>query len=136
VRVHVAAIATLVTAACSSAAGPQGTSDAGAPLDSSTSEAGAGDTWTNWAEGFFSTYCVECHSASDTTGRNFTSKSVVAANAANIRCGVCNAQAPAWACPASPQARQFPIADATNTNPKPTTAERDRVVAWLSAGCP
>jgi hypothetical protein len=99
-------------------------------------EAGVGDTWTNWAEGFFSKYCVECHSASDSTGRDFTLKSVVATNAATIRCGVCNAQAPSWACPSSPHAQQFPIPDANNTNPKPTSAERDRVVAWISAGSP
>ena len=133
-RVHAALIA-ILGAACSSATGSQGSVDSGVVVDAN-GEAGVGDTWTNWAEGFFSTYCVECHSASDSTGRDFTLKSVVVTNAATIRCGVCNAQASSWACPASPHARQFPIPDANNTNAKPTSAERDRVVAWISAGSP
>jgi hypothetical protein len=79
---------------------------------------------------------VECHSPSDTTGRDFTKKSIVVSNAPAIRCGVCNTQEAVWACPATPRAQQFPIADANNSNPKPTSAERDRAVAWVSAGCP
>jgi hypothetical protein len=86
--------------------------------------------------GFFSTYCVECHTASDSTGLDFTKQSVVAQNKLTIRCGVCNVQDPSWVCPASPHAQQFPISDAKGTNPKPSPSERNRVVAWIAAGCP
>jgi len=45
----------------------------------------------------------------------------------------CNARA--WGCPASPPAKQFPISDSAGTNPKPSDADRDRVVDWINAGC-
>jgi hypothetical protein len=93
------------------------------------------DTWASWALGFFTTYCVECHDASDPKGLNFGVQSIVAANRDAIRCGVCVAQQPSWGCPASPPARQFPISDSSGTNPKPSDADRDRVVDWIAAGC-
>jgi hypothetical protein len=108
---------------------PPGTPDA-------RSADASGDTWANWAMGFFSTYCVECHAASDSTGLDFTKLSVVAQNMLTIRCGVCNVQDPSWGCPASPHAQQFPISDAKGTNPKPSPSDRNRVVAWIAAGCP
>jgi hypothetical protein len=49
---------------------------------------------------------------------------------------VCVSQDAAWSCPASPQAKQFPISDSSGTNPKPSDADRDRVVAWIGLGCP
>jgi hypothetical protein len=60
----------------------------------------------------------------------------VVSNKDVIRCGVCVQQDPAWNCPASPPAEQFPISDQAGTNPKPSNADRDRVVAWIDAGCP
>lgn len=92
------------------------------------------DTWAGWAAGFFTTYCVECHNASDPKGLSFGSQAVVVANRDAIRCGVCVAQLPAWGCPASPAAKQFPISDASGSNPKPSDAERERVVDWITAG--
>jgi hypothetical protein len=135
---HLLGIVALCAAACSSGASSQGGSiDAGVPAgDSSAGFGDAGDTWNSWAQAFFTKYCVECHAPSDPTGRDFTKKAVVVSNAPTIRCGVCNAQDPSWGCTSSPHAQQFPIADANNTNPKPTSVERDRVVAWISAGSP
>jgi len=144
----------LVLGACSSgSSSPSGSSDSGAASGDSNAAGGdaadgppsvgddasasdtASDTWDNWGQAFFSKYCVECHSASDSTGRDFTMKSIVVSNAPTIRCGVCNAQDPSWGCAASPHAQQFPIDDTNHTNPKPASAERDRVVAWIAAGC-
>jgi hypothetical protein len=131
-------IAILCALGCSSGSSTQGGSNesSGAGVDSGTGDGMQADTWNNWAQAFFTKYCVECHSPSDPTGRDFTKKSIVVTNAPTIRCGVCNTQAAVWSCPASPHAQQFPIADANNANPKPTSAERERVVAWISAGCP
>lgn len=36
----------------------------------------------------------------------------------------------------SPAPNQFPISNATNSNQKPSAAERDRLVAWIDAGMP
>jgi hypothetical protein len=63
-------------------------------------------------------------------------QSIVVTNKDTIRCGVCVQQDPSWGCPASPPAEQFPISDTAGTNPKPSAEERDRVVAWIEAGCP
>ena len=135
---HALTIVMLCAVGCSSGSSTQvGSNEStGSATDSGTGDSREADTWNNWAAGFFAKYCVECHSSSDPTKRDFTQKSIVVSNAPTIRCGVCNTQAPAWACPSSPHAQQFPIADANNTNPKPTSAERDRVVAWISAGSP
>jgi hypothetical protein len=113
--------------------------DTGAPAEASTDggvATDAGDTWDSWAQGFFTTYCVECHSASDTTGRDYTLKADVVRDKLEIRCGVSAMQDPSWSCNAFPPPKQFPIDNATKTNPKPTDAERARAVAWITAGCP
>jgi hypothetical protein len=123
-------------AACSSSSSPSGSSSSGSSSSGGGGDASSGDTWASWSQGFFSTYCVECHGASDPTGRDFTQQSVVVANKDTIRCGVCVQQDPSWSCPANLPAKQFPISDSTASNPKPTDAERDRVVAWITAGCP
>jgi hypothetical protein len=133
-------------ASCSSGSSPGGGSSSGSTSSSggtsssgsgsSGGDAASGDTWASWAQGFFATYCVECHAASDPTGRDFTQQSVVVTNQSTIRCGVCVQQDPSWNCPAKPPAKQFPISDSAGTNPKPTDAERNRVVAWITAGCP
>lgn len=140
-----------LAAACSSSSSPQGGSSSGSASSGSGSsgssgssssgssgggDAASGDTWASWAQGFFSTYCVECHASSDPTGRDFTQQSIVVTNKDTIRCGVCVQQDPSWGCPASPPAKQFPISDGAGTNPKPTDTERNRVVAWIGAGCP
>ncbi len=95
-----------------------------------------GDTWLSWAQGFFATYCVECHSASDSQGRDYTIQANVEREKAEIRCGVAAVQDPAWACLPFPPAKQFPISNAAGTNPKPSDAERARLVAWIASGAP
>jgi hypothetical protein len=117
---------------------PEASGNDSSAMDSpATDGTSAGDTWGNYAQGFFQTYCVECHSATDPTGRDFTMYPKVAAEVSRIRCGVCVMQDPAWGCTASPVAKQFPIDDGkTPPNPKPSDAERNRIVAWLTAGAP
>jgi hypothetical protein len=131
----IAAVGTAV--ACSSSS--TSSSGVGTVQDSGAAWAPDGpdtDTWNDWAAGFFATYCIECHSASDPKGLDFGTHSIVTANKDTIRCGVCVSQDAAWSCPASPQAKQFPISDSSGTNPKPSDADRDRVVAWIGLGCP
>jgi hypothetical protein len=130
-------VVVVAAAACSSSSSPtsgQGGDDAteGGPVGDGYDA----DTWANWAQGFFTKYCVECHAAGNTSGLDFGEQSIVVQNASTIRCGVCVTQDPAWHCPASPAAEQFPISDSSGTNPKPTDAERERVVAWINAGTP
>jgi hypothetical protein len=114
-----------------------GVPDSGVP-DAGNMDAGAADTWSNWANAdFFQRYCTSCHtpgSQGDPTGANldFTGYTDVAAKAAEIRCGTAVTQDPAWGCAAFPPAKQFPV----GTGPKPTDAERDRLVAWIDAGFP
>jgi len=55
-------------------------------------------------------------------------------DAATIRCGV--ASTVLSGCGSFPPPEQFPITDAKGTNPKPSTAERARIVAWIEAGTP
>ena len=126
----------LAAAACSSSSSPP----AGASTyDASTYPSDGGpdlDTWDSWAQGFFTKYCVECHGVSNTSGLDFGTQSIVVTNKDTIRCGVCVQQDPSWGCPASPPAEQFPLTDTAGTNPKPSDEERERVVAWIEAGCP
>jgi hypothetical protein len=124
--------------------------DAGSPpLDGGLGDAGAdggspdaGDTWTDYAQGFFATYCTSCHTVGGAgdptaaTGLDFTQYADVQANGPTIRCGVGVTQDATWDCTGSPAAEQFPICNSGCTNPKPTAAERDRLVAWVSAGMP
>ena len=100
----------------------------------SPGDGGGGDTWTSWASGFFASYCVSCHSptGSDPGPKDFTQYASVLANAPEIRCGVAVSQDAAWMCAAFPPPEQFPV----GTGPKPTNAERDRLVAWIGAGAP
>jgi hypothetical protein len=100
---------------------------------------GGGDTWASFAQGFFASYCVSCHSpgGSDPNGgKDFTQYASVLANAPTIRCGVAVTQDPSWSCAAFPPPKQFPICNTGCTNAKPTDAERDRLVAWIGAGLP
>ena len=132
---------------CSSSDAPSSTSDGGVeggavappPVDSggdaesgSSEAAVATDTWANYAAGFFVTYCVSCHNAQDTTGRDYDIQANVAKDKTPMRCGVAAAQDPTWNCAASPVAKQFPIGN----GPKPSDAERARIVAWITAGEP
>jgi mono/diheme cytochrome c family protein len=84
--------------------------------------------------GFFQSYCVSCHSPTggDPGDKNFTQYASVVKYSAHIRCGVAqkHTQQPSWNCSESEE--QFPI----GTGPKPSGAERDRLVAWIDAGMP
>jgi hypothetical protein len=110
--------------------------DTGTRTDTSTTTDGtpadAGDTWDSYANGFFAKYCIECHAG---TKRDYRTPDDVRRDLALIRCGV--ASTLQSGCTATdPKPKQFPINDSTATNPKPTDAERDRIVAWLAAGAP
>jgi hypothetical protein len=115
-----------------------GVPDSGTPDAGGAPDAGSGDTWANWASpDFFATYCTSCHTPGgqgDPTGANldFTKYADVAAKALEIRCGTAVTQDPAWGCAAFPPAKQFPV----GSGPKPTDAERNRLVAWIDAGWP
>jgi hypothetical protein len=93
----------------------------------------AGDTWTSFASDFFATYCQECHGPGDPL-RDYSMLAAVEAEGAVIRCGV---TAVALSdCSGFPPPKQFPIDNATASNPKPSDADRDRLVAWIEAGLP
>jgi len=124
---------------------PAPLSDAGGALDAGRADAGTGDvdageadagtsldaaapvdTWSSFAQGFFATYCVECHS---TSPKDFNLLADVRASAPRIRCGTSDVTL-ATCTPSSPRARQFPI----GSGPSPSDAERARIVAWIDAG--
>lgn len=108
--------------------------DTGTSTDATLPDGTTGDTWTSFAHDFFVKYCTECHDASDTTTGDFAVESNVMAKSSIIRCGV--AVTKQSGCGATPTPKQFPICDATCTNPKPTDDERTRIVAWIDAGMP
>jgi hypothetical protein len=141
---YVVLFASVATAAaCSSSSAPSSqtasTEDAGGSAsgwDENAAVPDGGDTWVGWEQGFFAKYCVECHSANDPTMRDYTKQADVVRDKDAIRCGIATEQPPAWGCGTFPPPRQFPISDDAGTNPKPTDAERSRIVDWIDAGCP
>lgn len=116
-------------------------SDAGiAAVDGGPADGGAadaGDSWNDYAQGFVTSYCLECHAtggSADPAGStlDFSVYSNVQTNFKMIRCGVAVSQDPSWGCSGVGVAvRQFPIA-----SPYPTDVERTRFVAWINAGLP
>ncbi len=90
----------------------------------------AADTWNSYAMGFFDTYCVECHTAGDPEGRDYTLYAEVVEEAAAIRCGVTPAALPE--CTGFPPPAQFPVGN----GPMPGDDERQRIVDWIDAGAP
>jgi cytochrome c551/c552 len=133
---HVWPTFALLVFACSSTPSPPATGsgnyDSGSSADGAPNVVATADTWTNYAEAFFAQYCTSCHNAQDTTGRDYTVAATVAKDRASMRCGVAATQDPSWNCSASPPAKQFPI----GSGPKPTDAERNRIVLWITAGEP
>jgi hypothetical protein len=99
-------------------------SDAGSPSD-----AAAGDTWESYAQGFFETYCVECHNRGGATNRDYEMLSIVRDQASRIRCGVSPDELEGCG-PGFPSPSQFPI----GAGPFPSDDERRRIVAWLDNG--
>jgi hypothetical protein len=86
------------------------------------------DTWANYAQGFFQTYCVSCHNDdnSGTATRDYHMLANVMSEKAKIACGVSKSQAD-WTkrgCAGSPAASQF----RAGTGAKPSNAERDRLI--------
>lgn len=81
-------------------------------------------TWSNFAEGFFATYCVSCHSPQGRASADFGQYEVVTRRLNAIRCGVApelldNCQGehpPGW----------FPI----GPGPQPSDEERWKLVEW------
>jgi hypothetical protein len=136
-RAILSVLAILAAACSSSSSAPLGTTpDAGGGGEDAPT---AGDTWASYAQGFFSTYCTSCHASGSTLEPSmpaslyFTSQANVESQKDVIRCGVCVTQDPSWSCSASgPPAKQFPI----GSGPKPSDAERNRIVAWITAGAP
>ena len=120
-----------------------GTSGGSTGTSSGTTSGGGagstgGDTWTNWASPtFFQAYCTSCHSAGGegdpaSSGYDWTQYADVVTDANLIRCGVAVVQDPAWHCPDTIVAEQFPIGN----GPHPSDADRDRLVSWIDAGLP
>jgi cytochrome c553 len=92
------------------------------------------DTWDNFAQGFFATYCVACHD-DDKKGvatRDYHLLANVIKEKAEIACGVSSAAEWTKRGCTAPPARQFPIGNGA----KPTDAERDRLVRWIDSGTP
>lgn len=106
-------------------------SNPAATTDAHSTDAAA-DTWTSYAAGFFVTYCNACHNAQDPAARDYSIQADVAKDKAIMRCGVAATQDASSNCASSPVAKQFPI----GSGPKPTDAERARIVAWITAGEP
>lgn len=116
-------------------AGASGTGGAGSGGASGAAGAGGqpGDTWTSFGKSFAATYCVECH-ATGNAKRDYTTIADVKRDAKEIACGVATTKLAG--CGSFPPPKQFPIDNATKSNPKPDDATRDRFVAWIQAGTP
>jgi hypothetical protein len=135
------------TTGCSSSSVPNAGADSGDNGSDAASGMDVGashDTWNSFGKTFFATYCVECHNAtipdaSADPKQNFNIYSDVTGFDKTIRCGVAPAGQLQSGCPtdgAFPPPGQFPISDAKGTNPKPSDAERLRIIAWINAGAP
>jgi hypothetical protein len=109
------------------------TASASTTAQASSSTGAQADTWTSFASDFMTTYCHECHGSGDAS-RDYSLLATVMDESAEIRCGVA-AVRPAD-CTGFPPPKQFPIPNGANDNPKPTDADRDRLVAWIEAGLP
>lgn len=122
-------------AANGGSSGQGATSDAG-PGGQGGSAADAGgdgqvaDTYQNFAKAFFQQYCVSCHAPNGSATPDLTQYANIVLYKATIRCGVATHQLSG--CGISPAPEQFPI----GSGPKPTSTERNRLVAWIDAGLP
>lgn len=99
-------------------------------------DGGPADTWDTFAKGFFSAYCVACHN-DDNKGvatRDYHVMANVVKEKVEIGCGVAKSPADATkrGCSGFPPARQFPV----GTGPKPSDADRDRLLRWIDSGTP
>jgi len=126
-----AAVLALTLAACGGT-GPASGSDLSTAPDAAVTfdlSPSTSPTYANFAQGFFTTYCVSCH-PSASSARDFTQYATIKANAHNMACGVSpTARA---GCSGNPAPSQFPIW----SGPHPTDAERNELVQWIDAGLP
>ncbi|NOY90160.1 MAG: hypothetical protein GXP55_03045 [Deltaproteobacteria bacterium] len=90
-------------------------------------DAAMADTWTGFAQTFFADYCVACHAGGT---RDYRSMTEVMRDSSTIACGV--SPTPRAGCTGFPPPGQFPV----GSGPKPSDAERERLVAWIDAGLP
>ncbi|MFB6351744.1 MAG: hypothetical protein ABEN55_12695 [Bradymonadaceae bacterium] len=97
--------------------------------DAADSTGAGGPTWNSFAADFFDTYCVNCHGADD-NDQDYRKYSEVKQDADTIRCGVAPTQLEG--CSGPPQPAQFPVGN----GPKPSDAERKKLVDWIEAGLP
>ena len=98
---------------------------------SAGTDGGLADTYGNFAKGFFTKYCVACHSStSSDQARDYSSMTDITRDHSVIACGVATTKLAG--CASFPPPRQFPI----GTGAKPTDPERNRLVAWIQAGMP
>lgn len=109
----------------STSAGSSGSADS-----SGGSTGAAGVTWGNFAEGFFESYCWECHGAGDPL-RDYTTIAGIMVEANAIRCGTAPVGAMLTGCEGEPPESQFPIGATI-----PTDDERATLVEWIDAGLP
>jgi mono/diheme cytochrome c family protein len=113
------------------------TADAGDD-DSDASAADSGDagdqavTWDNFAEGFFSEYCVSCHSPDGQASADFRDYDVVTRGSRpnSIRCGVAPDQLEG--CEGEHPPGWFPIGN----GPMPSEDERWTLVEWIENDTP
>jgi hypothetical protein len=88
------------------------------------------DTWSNFAQAFFASYCTRCHPSASDMMRDYTQYAQVARDQSLIACGV--SPSAIAGCPSAIAPSQFPI----GSGPHPSDAERNRLVAWIAAGAP
>jgi hypothetical protein len=93
--------------------------------DASIADATPPVTYANFAQGFFETYCYDCHGAGDAL-RDYTMLSMIRAEQDKIRCGV----SPTALTNCSIAAEMFPV----GSGPKPTREERLELVRWIDEG--
>ena len=100
--------------------------DTGPGDDTGVSDAAVlGDTWETFAQEFFATYCVECHSGGR---RDYRTIEDVRRDMQGVRCGV--GPVAQDDCAGAPSPSQFPI----GSGPRPSDEDRTRLVEWIEAG--
>jgi uncharacterized membrane protein len=121
-RIALIAVITLFVASATACGGDDdgGTADAAGAIDAEPAL-----TWNSFADGFFETFCHECHGPGDAL-RDYSVLSMVQAEMATIKCGVSKDTLPNC----TVNAAMFPIGNGA----KPTDAERDMLVQWIDEG--
>ncbi len=127
-------VTTVLLLACSCGTDPSEESEPVAvppDLDAPLPEGGV-DTWTTYAGAFFSTYCPSCHGGSSSASRDYRELEDVREDGAAIRCGIATEELPGCEGADAAPPREFP----RGSGPKPTDAQRDRIVVWIESGMP